>query len=306
MKALLSKAPGGPETLVLEDRPDPKPGPGQVVIAIKACGVNFPDLLIIKDLYQFKPERPFSPGGEVSGMVGGVGAVVDHAVQAGKFAFWPAPHAADAIAFLAALVTMMFGSIPQQDVYQRVMSAKSENIAVAGSVMGGSFYFLFAFVPLTIAVLDDGGALASRGKDHQDYVSAYFRHNFFALPVPKSLDRNAFDLSLIGPLSPEDGAATLTAFTAASIAKSREYLPEEPRLWVVAGGGRRNRTLMGMLAGHVNNAVVPAEALGFDGDAIEAEAWAYLAVRSLDGLPITYPGTTGAPSPVTGGVVSRA
>jgi anhydro-N-acetylmuramic acid kinase len=158
----------------------------------------------------------------------------------------------------------------------------------------------------TNAVLDDGGALAARGKVHEDYVSAYFRHNYFALMAPKSLDRNAFDVSLVDPLSTEDGAATLTAFTAASIARAREHLPEEPQLWVVAGGGRRNRTLMTMLAGHVEGAVVPVEALGFDGDSIEAEAWAYLAVRSLDGLPITFPGTTGAPAEMTGGVLSRA
>jgi len=158
----------------------------------------------------------------------------------------------------------------------------------------------------TNGVFDDGGALAARGRVREDYVSAYLRHNHFSAPVPKSLDRNAFDLDLIDPLSTEDGAATLTAFTAAAIAKSREYLPEEPRLWVVAGGGRRNRTLMTMLAGHVEGAVVPVEALGYDGDAVEAEAWAYLAVRSLEGLPITFPGTTGAPSPMTGGVLSHA
>lgn len=102
-------------------------------------------------------------GGEVSGMVGGVGAVVDHAVQAGKFAFWPAPHAADAIAFLAALVTMMFGSIPQQDVFQRVQSAKTERIAVWGSVLGGALYFCFAFVPMFLAysaTLIDAGLVA--------------------------------------------------------------------------------------------------------------------------------------------------
>ena len=158
----------------------------------------------------------------------------------------------------------------------------------------------------TNGVFDDGGALAARGRVREDYVSAYLRHNHFSASVPKSLDRNAFDLDLIDPLSTEDGAATLTAFTAAAIAKSREYLPEEPRLWVVAGGGRRNRTLMTMLAGHVEGAVVPVEALGYDGDAVEAEAWAYLAVRSLEGLPITFPGTTGAPSPMTGGVLSHA
>jgi SSS family transporter len=102
-------------------------------------------------------------GGEVSDMVGGVGAVVDHAVQAGKFAFWPAPHAADVITFLAALVTMMFGSIPQQDVFQRVQSAKTERIAVWGSVLGGALYFCFAFVPMLLAysaTLIDPGMIA--------------------------------------------------------------------------------------------------------------------------------------------------
>lgn len=73
MKALLSKSVGGPETLVVEDMPDPQPGPGQVRMAVKACGVNYPDLLIIQDRYQFKPERPFAPGGEVSGVVEAVG-----------------------------------------------------------------------------------------------------------------------------------------------------------------------------------------------------------------------------------------
>ena len=76
MKAMLSKAIGGPDTLVLEEVPDPKPGPGQVLIAIKACGVNYPDLLIIEDRYQFKPPRPFSPGGEVAGVIEAVGAGV--------------------------------------------------------------------------------------------------------------------------------------------------------------------------------------------------------------------------------------
>ena len=158
----------------------------------------------------------------------------------------------------------------------------------------------------TNAPRDEDGKLAAKGTVQEDYVSAFLRHNHFAAPVPKSLDRNAFDIALIDPLPTEDGAATLTAFTAASIARAREHLPEEPQLWVIAGGGRRNRTLMGMLAGLVHNAVVPAEALGFDGDSLEAEAWAYLAVRSLDRLPITFPGTTGVRAPRTGGVLSRA
>ena len=91
-----------------------------------------------------------------------------------------------------------------------------------------------------------------------------------------------------------------------SIARAREHFPEEPLLWVVCGGGRRNKTLMSMLAARVENAVVPAEAVGLDGDSIEAEAWAYLAVRSLLKLPITFPGTTGVDVPMTGGVLARA
>jgi anhydro-N-acetylmuramic acid kinase len=83
-------------------------------------------------------------------------------------------------------------------------------------------------------------------------------------------------------------------------------MPVEPQLWIVTGGGRKNRTLMSMIAARVQNAVVPAEAVGFDGDAIEAEAWAYLAVRSLKGLAITFPGTTGVAASLTGGVLARA
>ncbi|MDE2117650.1 MAG: sodium:solute symporter family protein [Betaproteobacteria bacterium] len=90
-------------------------------------------------------------GGSVSGMVGGVGVVVDHAMQAGKFEFWPALDLKEVIAFAAAWVTMMFGSIPQQDVFQRVQSSKTEKIAIWGSVLGGSLYFLFAFVPMFLA-----------------------------------------------------------------------------------------------------------------------------------------------------------
>jgi len=90
-------------------------------------------------------------GGEVSGMVGGVGVVVDHAMHTGKLEFWPAPDPKAVIGFIAAWVTMMFGSIPQQDVFQRVQSSKTERIAVWGSVLGGCLYFLFAFVPMFLA-----------------------------------------------------------------------------------------------------------------------------------------------------------
>ena len=153
---------------------------------------------------------------------------------------------------------------------------------------------------------DEDGALAARGRVHDDYVTQYLRHSYFGEPPPKSLDRNAFALELVSGLSPQDGAATLAAFTAASIAQARAHFPEQPLLWVILGGGRRNKTLMAMIAGLVESAVAPAEAVGMDGDAVEAEAWAYLAVRSLKGLPISFPGTTGAPAPVTGGVLAKA
>ena len=153
---------------------------------------------------------------------------------------------------------------------------------------------------------DEGGTLAGKGRVHDDYVTQYLRHSYFGEPPPKSLDRNAFSPWLVHALSPEDGAATLTAFTSASIARARDHFPEQPQLWVVCGGGRLNKTLMAMIAGLVEAAVAPAEAAGMDGDAVEAEAWAYLAVRSLRGLPITFPGTTGVARPLEGGVLAKA
>lgn len=90
-------------------------------------------------------------GGEVAGQAGGVGVVVQHAADSGKFSFWPQPNFAEIVGFIAAWCTMMFGSMPQQDVFQRVQSAKSEKIAVWGSIVGGSLYFFFAFVPMFLA-----------------------------------------------------------------------------------------------------------------------------------------------------------
>ncbi len=150
------------------------------------------------------------------------------------------------------------------------------------------------------------GKVAAEGRVREDYLAEYLRHSHFSAPPPKSLDRNAFPIELVDELTLADGAATLTALTAASIARSREHMPTEPALWVVAGGGRKNRTLMSMIAGRVENAVVPAEAVGLDGDLLEAEAWAYLAVRSRLGLPVTFPGTTGVTRPMTAGVWAPA
>ncbi len=151
---------------------------------------------------------------------------------------------------------------------------------------------------------DQNGEYAAQGTVNADVLRLCLSHAFFSQSPPKSLDRNAFVWDSIEWMSIADGAATLTAFSAESIAKAREHFPEQPELWVICGGGRKSKTLMSMLAGRVENAVVPSEAVGLDGDMIEAEAWGYLAVRSLRGLPITYPGTTGVAVPTTGGVLA--
>ncbi|MBS0233024.1 MAG: anhydro-N-acetylmuramic acid kinase [Proteobacteria bacterium] len=152
------------------------------------------------------------------------------------------------------------------------------------------------------AYLDSAGATAAQGAVDEEILRTLLSHDYFAETPPKSLDRNTFATDVAAGLSVEDGAATLTAFTVRSIAKAREHLPVEPELWVIAGGGRRNRTIMRMIAEQVLHAVVPAEAVGLDGDSMEAEAWAYLAVRSIRGLPITFPGTTGVSEPMSGGL----
>lgn len=153
---------------------------------------------------------------------------------------------------------------------------------------------------------DTNGALAAQGKVCATTLRSYLSDPYFAALPPKSLDRNGFSLDGASKLAAADGAATLTALTAAAIAKAREHMHREPELWIVCGGGRRNPVLMANLAERVENAVVPAEAAGFSGDGMEAEAWAFLAIRSLLRLPLSYPTTTGVPEPLTGGVVTRA
>src|SRR5690606_8264895 len=123
-------------------------------------------------------------------------------------------------------------------------------------------------------------------------VHAFMQHAYFQKPPPKSLDRDSFRMEL--SCSPEQGAATLTAITAASIAGALQHFPEPPLSYVICGGGRHNPLLMRMLNQRAGRPVVPIEALGHNGDATEAEAFAYLAVRSIRGLPLSFPGTTGA------------
>ena len=151
---------------------------------------------------------------------------------------------------------------------------------------------------------DEDGRLAASGHVNDEVVGFFMGHEYFARPPPKSLDRNTFFWDLVEWMSPEDGAATLTAMSAAAIARGLKHLPEPPVKIVACGGGRENATMMAMIAQQTGIEVISAEAAGFDGNSVEAEAWAYLAVRSRKGLAITFPGTTGVAAPIGGGVLA--
>ena len=150
---------------------------------------------------------------------------------------------------------------------------------------------------------DENGATAACGQVDEARLAAMLADPWFDLPPPKSIDREAFTLDAVRGLSLEDGAATLTAFTAAAIARGLDHLPGRPAHIYVGGGGRHNATLMRMLAAHTQAQVRPVDELGWDGDALEAQGFAYMAVRHMKQLPISFPGTTGAPQPMTGGVL---
>lgn len=154
---------------------------------------------------------------------------------------------------------------------------------------------------------DEGGALAASGQVADGILEGFLDHPYFFRMPPKSLDRNDFpDLSsAVADLSDADAAATLTAAAAAAVARGIEHCPSPPERILITGGGRKNPVLMAMLAAGLDCPVEPIEAAGLDGDMLEAQAFAFLAVRVLYGLPTTAPGTTGVPAPVGGGVVSR-
>ncbi|MBF5096291.1 anhydro-N-acetylmuramic acid kinase [Azospirillum sp. INR13] len=153
---------------------------------------------------------------------------------------------------------------------------------------------------------DAGGALAATGQVDGPALAALMAHPWFDRPAPKSLDRDAFDPAPVAALSVADGAATLTAFTADSVARVVAHLPAPPVRWLVCGGGRHNATLMAMLADRLGVPVDSADLVGWDGDALEAQAFGYLAVRSRLGLPLSLPATTGVPAPQCGGVFHPA
>ncbi len=157
----------------------------------------------------------------------------------------------------------------------------------------------------TGAPFDRDGALASRGRVDEAVLGRLLEDGYFDRSAPKSLDRDHFDPSPVEGLAPADGAATLTAFTATAVARGLAQMPEPPRRWLVTGGGRRNAAIMAALAACLPGDVVSVEAVGWDGDALEAEAFAYLALRVAKGLPTTLPSTTGVTRPTSGGRIDE-
>ena len=148
---------------------------------------------------------------------------------------------------------------------------------------------------------DRGGMLAERGNASREALEALLGHPFFGLPPPKSLDRGAFSLDAVQGLSVADGAATLVSFTAEAVALAANWLEPVPRLWLVCGGGRRNPALMRELRRVIRMPVRPIESVGWDGDLLEAQAFAHLGMRAIQGRTISAPATTGCAKPAAGG-----
>jgi anhydro-N-acetylmuramic acid kinase len=150
---------------------------------------------------------------------------------------------------------------------------------------------------------DAGGALAAAGRVDEALVAAWLSNPYFARPLPKSLDRQAFHgvLSDLDGASAADGAATLAAFTARAVAACR--LPERPLRWLVTGGGRHNSAIMAALKTALGVPVEPVEAVGWSGDALEAQCFGFLAARVQRRLPLSLPLTTGVPHPMPGGAI---
>ena len=153
--------------------------------------------------------------------------------------------------------------------------------------------------------MDEGGRLARDGRVNDEALAKLMTHPYFAQVPPKSLDRLDFSLAPATGLTPMDGAATLTAFTAEAVRQAQAFFPEPPNRWLVCGGGRHNDTLMDCLRASLEAPVEPVEAVGWSGDALEAQAFGFLAVRSHNGLALTLPTTTGGAQPLTGGTLHQ-
>jgi anhydro-N-acetylmuramic acid kinase len=154
---------------------------------------------------------------------------------------------------------------------------------------------------------DAEGAIAAAGTPDPALVTRFAAHPYFERPAPKSLDRNDFHAAAawVEGLSDEDGAATLAEFTVTATVAALRHVTRPPVRWLITGGGRHNRHLMRRFATELAVPVEPVEAVGWDGDFLEAQCFGYLAVRTLEGLPLSLPTTTGVPQPMTGGEVAE-
>ena len=152
---------------------------------------------------------------------------------------------------------------------------------------------------------DKDGAIAECGRVHEGRLLEILDNPWFDAPYPKSLDRYDFDAGLVRGLSLEDGAATLTALVGECLNLALGLLPLRPKTLIVAGGGRKNPVMMADIEARCGVTLVDADKVGLRGDAVEAECFAFLAVRSARGLPLSFPATTGVKAPVTGGVMAR-
>ena len=159
---------------------------------------------------------------------------------------------------------------------------------------------------------DEDGRYAAAGRVQKDIVDAWLAHDYFGRKPPKSLDRDQWDIAALGrnveglnDLLTEDGAATLLEFTVRGIVQSAAHMPRPPQGWYACGGGRHNKALMAALSERMGGSVHSVDDLGWNGDATEAECFGYLAVRSLLGMTLSLPTTTGTPNPVTGGVLRK-
>ncbi len=155
------------------------------------------------------------------------------------------------------------------------------------------------------AEMDFDGIWAAKGQVEEKLLAHLMQYPFLQKQPPKTLDRNDFNglLEQVEGLSIADGAATLTAFVATCVAQSERFFPQKPTQWILTGGGTFNPTLVRFIRERIQEPVRIASDLGWDKDMLEAQAYGFLAVRSLNGLPITYPGTSGVVEPMSGGTI---
>ena len=153
--------------------------------------------------------------------------------------------------------------------------------------------------------MDTNGNFAAKGSINLDFINSFLSHPYFDLNYPKSLDRDQFSYDQVHEMSLEDGCATLTKLIGENISKAIKFLPKKPECIIASGGGRKNLSIMKAVNESTNIKCESIEKYGLRGDAIEAEAFAFLAERSLKNLPLSFPTTTGVTKPLTGGKINQ-